>query len=161
MGSQKLKSDSGSPQTAPRIPMTYAHKHEIETEYELSGASFLSLPWSIRSRLRSHNTRASVLVTTDRKTGAFIRGIVKVCLANLDVYSPQTALDYRVSVSLEMQVGDEWRSMVAAAGATTPPRTNDRLCFKHLIYQIDLSLRTSQGANQVYIPLISSALFER
>ncbi|MCJ1427990.1 mRNA-capping enzyme subunit beta, partial [Sticta canariensis] len=152
MASQKPKIDSASPTTTtPRIPMTYVHAHEIDTEYELSGASFLSLPWSIRAWLKSHHSRARVLVTTDEKTGAFIRGIIKVCLAHLDVYSPRTEFDYRVSINLEMPMGDEWRSMVAAAAATDvkpPHRNNDRLSFKHLLYQIDLSRFTSAGSNK-------------
>lgn len=152
MSSQKPKGDSASPTpTTPRIPMTYVHAHEIDTDYELSGASFRSLPWSIRSWLKSHNSRARVLVTTDRKTGTFIRGTIKVCLAHLDVYSPRTEFDYRVSINVEMPVGDEWRSMVAAMDAKPPHRTNDRLSFKHLLYQIDLSRLTSPGANKVYL----------
>lgn len=157
MGSQKPKSDSVSSQTTPRIPMTYVHAHEIDTDYELSGAGVLSLPWSMRSWLKSHYSRARVLVTTDQKTGNFVRAIIKVCLANLDVYSPHTKFDYRVSINLEKNLGGEWRSIVvqrAPADVKPPHRINDRLNFKHLAYQIDLSQFTSPGANEVNKPAL-------
>lgn len=151
MGSQKPKSGSVPPETTPRIPLTYVHAREIDTYYELSRAGILSLPWSIRSKLKAHNSSARVRITTDQKTRDVVGKIIKVCLANLDVHSPHTEFDYRVSVNFEKQLGDEWRGLVVPTAAKAKPsrRNNDRLSYKHLAYQINLSRVTSPGVKKV------------
>lgn len=149
--SQTAKGRVVTPHSKPRIPMSYVHTHESDTFYELSQAGMLGLPQSILHTLTArHSSKAKVRITTDQKTGNTLAKIVKVRLADLDVYSPSTEFDYRVSVNLEKNLEGEWRDLVepAARNARRSDRNKDRVSYKHLAYQIDLT--------QVVSPEVSS-----
>lgn len=152
--SQNPKGRSATPQTKPRIPMSYIHTHESDTFYELSQTGILSLPQSILHTLNSLNSRhskAKVRITTDQKTGNTLAKIVKVRLADLDVYSPSTVFDYRISINLEKNLEGDWRDLVEpmARNVRRSDRNKDRVSYKHLAYQIDLT--------QVISPEVSSS----
>lgn len=89
-------------------------------------------------------------MTTDQRTGAVLARIIKCRIADLDVYSPRTCLDWRISVNLEMNYeGDIGELSLPAdpnslvgAGAGAPrggARSKDRMSYRHLAYQIDLT----------------------
>ncbi|OJD11974.1 hypothetical protein AJ78_07357 [Emergomyces pasteurianus Ep9510] len=129
-----------------RIPLTYAHKKERDTFYEISSSS---LPPIIQHHLNPRH-KPKVRVTTDQRTGAVLARIIKCRIADLDVYSPRTCLDWRISVNLEMNYeGDIGELSLPAdptslvgTGAGAPrggARSKDRMSYRHLAYQIDLT----------------------
>ncbi|KAI1316039.1 mRNA-capping enzyme subunit beta [Mortierella claussenii] len=73
-------------------------------------------------------------VTRDQKTNEVIpNGIVKKDrIADLDVYSPRNAFDYRVSVNIEVPVP-------APQGVSQFERHKDRISYRHNNFKIDLT----------------------
>lgn len=127
-----------------RIPLTYAHKKERDIFYEISASA---LPPVIQHNLHPRH-KPKVRVTSDQRTGEILAKIVKCRLADLDVYSPRTCLDWRVSVNLEMNYEGDVSDLVVAsdnlnnagmAGKKTVERNKDRMSYRHLAYQIDLT----------------------
>ena len=121
--------------------MTYVHTKEADAFYELTQAAELSLPSSIRAQMTSRHNKAKVRITTDQKTGRELAKIIKVRVADLDVYSPRTPFDWRVSVNLEMRFDGDARDLVemVEGGRRAPERNKDRMTYRHLAYQIDLT----------------------
>lgn len=148
--SQNPKGRPVTPHTIPRIPMSYVHTHESDTFYELSQAGILSLPPSILQTINSRHSKAKVRITTDQKTGNTLAKIVKVRLADLDVYSPGTEFDYRISINLEKNLEGDWHGLVEpmARNVRRSDRNKDRVSYKHLAYQIDLTQVISPEAAQ-------------
>ena len=135
------RSSSQETAEAPRIPLDYVHTRERDSFYELPADKYHILPSSIRDTLNSrHKTR--VRVTTDQKTGKVLKKIVKARIADMNVLSPSTAFDWRVSVNMEMPYTGDHEKLYPLGGGTTPAdgdRNKDRLSYRHLIYQIDLT----------------------
>ncbi|KAJ1922053.1 mRNA-capping enzyme subunit beta [Tieghemiomyces parasiticus] len=77
---------------------------------------------------------ARVRVTYDQKTDEVVPGgvIEKHKIAHLDVYSPNTRMDFRITVSEEKPVP---KPTVDASHE----RQKDRLSYKHQIWQVDLT----------------------
>ncbi|OJJ44575.1 hypothetical protein ASPZODRAFT_144541 [Penicilliopsis zonata CBS 506.65] len=126
------------PQSNPgRIPLSYAHKKERDTFYEVQASD---LPPIIRQNLNPRH-KPRVRVTTDQRTGEVLAKIVKCRLADMDVYSPTTCVDWRVSVNLEMEYDGDVRSLVVAdtMKGARGARNKDRMSYRHLAYQIDLT----------------------
>lgn len=127
--------------------MDYAHTYECDTFYDLSQSGILTLPKSIRDQIdpRDRRARQKVRVTTNSKTGQPIAQIIKVRVADMDIYSPQTLFDWRISVNVEMKIEGDFRRLIEPgdAGRTSHDRNKDRLSYKHLQYQIDLTQVTS------------------
>ncbi|KNG82855.1 putative mRNA capping nucleoside-triphosphatase [Aspergillus nomiae NRRL 13137] len=126
------------PQANPgRIPLSYAHKKERDTFYEISPSE---LPPVIRQNLNPRH-KPKVRVTLDQRTGEVLAKIVKCRIADLDVYSPRTCVDWRISVNLEMSYeGDVSHLTVVDPGrGRGGERNKDRMSYRHLAYQIDLT----------------------
>ncbi|KAH3257950.1 hypothetical protein KXW23_008671 [Aspergillus fumigatus] len=109
-----------------RIPLSYAHKKERDTFYEISPSE---LPPVIRQNLNPRH-KPKVRVTVDQRTGEVLAKIVKCRIADMDVHSPRTSVDWRVSVNLPM---------VDSRGGRGGDRSKDRMSYRHLAYQIDLT----------------------
>jgi hypothetical protein len=125
---------------SPRIPLSYAHKRERDTFYEISANE---LPPVIQHHLHPRH-KPKVRVTTDQKTGELLAKIVKCRLADLDVYSPSTCVDWRISVNIEMNFDGDIRHLQVsdgggARGRGGVDRVKDRMSYRHLAYQIDLT----------------------
>ncbi|KAJ5610579.1 hypothetical protein N7510_007298 [Penicillium lagena] len=126
------------PHTNPnRIPLSYAHKKERDTFYEVSAAD---LPPVIRHNLNPRH-KPRVRVTTDQRTGEVLAKIIKCRVADFDVYSPSTHVDWRVSVNLEMEYEGDIHSLTVADAAKggRGERNKDRMSYRHLAYQVDLT----------------------
>ncbi|KAE8352617.1 CYTH-like domain-containing protein [Aspergillus coremiiformis] len=126
------------PQANPgRIPLSYAHKKERDTFYEISPSE---LPPVIRQNLNPRH-KPKVRVTIDQRTGEVLAKIVKCRVADLDVYSPRTCVDWRISVNLEMSYeGDvSHLPVVDTSRGRGGERNKDRMSYRHLAYQIDLT----------------------
>lgn len=126
------------PNTNPkRIPVSYAHKKERDTFYEVSPAD---LPPIIRQNLNPRH-KPKVRVTTDQRTGEILAKIVKCRVADIDVCSPRTTVDWRVSVNLEMEYPGDVSHLppVDASKGGRGERNKDRMSYRHLAYQVDLT----------------------
>ncbi|KAI9682092.1 MAG: mRNA-capping enzyme subunit beta [Caeruleum heppii] len=143
----KLPPTAPSSSVAPkaRIPMDYVHTRERDRFYELPNDALATLPLSIRPYLNQRH-KVKVRVTTDQKTGQLLAKIVKVRIADMDIYSPRTAFDWRISVNLEMSYAGEVDGLIEVLeGGKKPDRSKDRMSYRHLAYQIDLTQVTMQS----------------
>lgn len=124
-----------------RLPMTYVHTKEKDTFFELPADRYKSLPPSILETLNPRH-KLRVRVTTDLKTGQITKKIVKARIADLNVYSPKTAFDWRVSVNMEMPYEGEMEGLYplgGGVGSGEGDRNKDRVSYKSLVYQVDLT----------------------
>ena len=132
-----------------RIPLSYAHKKERDTFYEISPSE---LPPVIRQNLNPRH-KPRVRVTTDQRNGDVLAKIVKCRIADLDVLSPRTCVDFRISVNLEINYeGDVSHLTVvdsATDGGKARDRNKDRMSYRHLAYQVDL---TQVAKSEVMLP---------
>ncbi|KAJ5757974.1 uncharacterized protein N7511_006668 [Penicillium nucicola] len=124
------------PQQNPtRIPLSYAHKKERDTFYEVQASD---LPPVIRQNLNPRH-KPKVRVTTDQRTGEVLAKIVKCRVADIDVCSPRTTVDWRVSVNLEMEYPGDVSTLTMVDVAGRGERNKDRMSYSHLAYQVDLT----------------------
>lgn len=126
------------PHTNPgRIPLSYAHKKERDTFYEVSPSE---LPPVIRQNLNPRH-KPRVRVTTDQRTGEVLAKIVKCRVADLDIVSPRTWVDFRISVNLEISYDGEVNHLpvIEMGGGKARDRNKDRMSYRHLAYQVDLT----------------------
>lgn len=143
--------------TPPRVQLSYAHKKERDTFYEISPEE---LPPVIRSNLNPRH-KPKVRVTTDQNTGEVLAKIVKCRVADMDVYSPRTPFDWRVSVNLEMEYGGDIRNLpvVDASKGGRGERNKDRMSYRHLAYQVDLTQVARADVCPPYSPSPLSSCF--
>ncbi|KAI5298068.1 mRNA-capping enzyme subunit beta [Ascosphaera atra] len=122
-----------------RVPMSYAHHKQRDIFYDLPPAL---VPIMIRHHLRPGHT-PRVRVTVDQKTGEVIAKIVKCRLADLDVYSPRTCLDWRLSVNIEMAYDGDISELTPSHQGddadSKGDRVKDRMSYMHMAYQVDLT----------------------
>lgn len=124
--------------------MDYVHTRERDRFYDLPPSHLPSIPLSIRPYINPRH-RMRVRVTTDQKTGEKLAQIIKIRIADLDIYSPRTAFDWRLSVNLEMSYdGDVSNLTEVVENGRRSERNKDRMTYKHLAYQIDLTQVTMQ-----------------
>ena len=131
-----------------RIPISYAHKKERDTFYDISLAE---LPPLIRQNLNPRH-KPRIRVTTDVRTGEIIAKIVKCRVADIDVCSPRTTVDWRVSVNLEMEYPGDVQNLpvIQMTKGGGGERNKDRMSYRHLAYQIDLTqVATAEVSNSV------------
>jgi hypothetical protein len=118
--------------------MTYKHTYETDTFYELSQSDILQLPHSIRSTIQGdRRSKAKVRITTDQRNGNVIAKIIKARVADIEIYSPRTPFDWRVSVSVEMNY--EGDIELERKDGRKADRNKDRMSYQHLAYQFDLT----------------------
>ncbi|KAI0366667.1 mRNA capping enzyme [Pilatotrama ljubarskyi] len=103
----------------PSSTLTYQHLHLIDSFYAPEGG-------------RGEKIR----VTRDEKTGEVRECVRKIRLADLNVYSPKRAADWRISVNLEVPVPPP-------LGSPTHTRKKDRMSYSHEEFVIDLTQVTS------------------
>ena len=84
--------------------------------------------------------------TTNHRTGEVTACIIKSRIADLEVYNPGYAFDYRISINLEAP----WRGSVQQLTPVQDPgardRSKDRVSYRHLAYQIDLTQISHAGS---------------
>ena len=119
--------------------MDYVHTHERDRFYELPANALATLPLSIRPYINNRH-KIKVRVTTNQKTGELIAKIVKVRIADMEVYSPRTAFDWRLSVNMEMSYDGDVEGLTEVhEDGKKPDRNKDRMSYSHLAYRIDLT----------------------
>lgn len=117
--------------------MTYKHTRETDTLYGLSEQTGVQLH-------KSFAKKQKVRITTDDKTGEILAKIIKTPVADLHVYCPKSLFDWRISVNIEMDFAGDMKDLVSMDKRDVRgDRKKDRMSYKHLAYQIDLTQVTS------------------
>ncbi|CCJ30009.1 unnamed protein product [Pneumocystis jirovecii] len=114
----------------PRTPMKYKHTKEIDRFY-----SNVSLNHDFQNRIR---------VTTEKKTGQVISRLIKTRVASLNIFSPKTLFDWRISINTETPVESQ------PLGVLIMERDKDRLSYVHQCCQIDLTQVVSEVFSLIY-----------
>ena len=138
----------------PRVPISYKHTYETDMFYELTQAGMLQLPPLLAARLQSdRRSKSKVRITTDQKTGNVIAKIIKARIADIEVYSPNTPFDWRVSISVEMDYKGDMKELINPdrKDGKRADRNKDRMSYKHQAYQIDLTQVTPAEVSSSYI----------
>lgn len=125
-----------------RKPLTYVHRKHRDVFYDLPRSQ---LPALLDIHTQRHHPK--VRVTYDEKTGAVVARIIKCRVADLDVYSPRTQLDWRLSVNIEMEYTGSLNDLNLSKenagmdnGDGQGYRIKDRVSYLHNnAYQIDLT----------------------
>ncbi|KAJ3288604.1 mRNA-capping enzyme subunit beta [Rhizoclosmatium sp. JEL0117] len=106
----------------------YTHRYELDKFY------------------RSHRPGSEkVRVTIDTKTNDTIAVIEKKRIADLNIYSPSTQLDYRISINLELPADHPYSDE-----DSTHERNKDRLSYVFQCVQVDLTQVTDGVNGQQY-----------
>ncbi|KAF3938813.1 hypothetical protein ABW19_dt0204309 [Dactylella cylindrospora] len=135
--------------TAPRIPLTYKHLRERDSFYEVPVEAIPLLPPSI-SRVPNYRHRLKLRITTDQKTGKVLNKIIKARIADLNVYSPKTAFDWRISINMEMPWHGDVEGLMPHGGGVqggSGERNKDRLSYQHLCFSVDLTQVTAAAGD--------------
>ncbi|KAK5709641.1 hypothetical protein LTR17_019577 [Elasticomyces elasticus] len=141
----KLEEENG------RVAMDYSHPKTRDSFLPLSDAGYNALPASFRRHANKGDLR--LRTTTNTTTGEVEARIVKTKISDLHIYNPAGDYDCRISLNLEANMNhrhfapfddlsDEW----APGDKISPPRMKDRMSYKHLVYQIDLTMVTVSKA---------------
>ncbi|KAL9008568.1 MAG: hypothetical protein Q9173_006319 [Seirophora scorigena] len=135
-----------------RVPLDYVHTYETDAFYDLSQHVLSTLPPSVQNYLDRRN-KPKVRITTNQKTGQVTAKIIKVRISDIEIYSPQTPFDWRVSISLEVNYDGDLKELAEPTegrGGTRPDRNKDRVSYKHSHYQIDLTqVKSAEGSSVV------------
>lgn len=133
----------------PRVPIQYAHRRERDSFFELPKAIVQTLPPSIQHFLKQTSHHApKVRITHDQKTGAPLAQIIKTRVKDLDIYIPNSPLDCRISVNLEMRYDGDSEALARSSDKKNQPdRNKDRLSYTQSHYQIDLTQVTSASVS--------------
>ena len=102
----------------PRVPLQY--KHIYETDY------FYESPDKGGQKLR---------VSRDTNTGAHLRTVIKMQVAELNIISPGTGFDWRLSINQEIPMPEP----KLPESALKLQRVKNRMVYKHSNYQVDLT----------------------
>ncbi|KAJ9626986.1 hypothetical protein H2203_003444 [Taxawa tesnikishii (nom. ined.)] len=135
-----------------RVPMDYIHRYEHDSFATLSGAGYSLLPAAAKqhhnaARQRDLKLRTTTDVNKKNPKSSVIARIVKIRLADMDIYCPTKAYDCRISINIEVDLHQR-QDIPDPSILTLPPdpkksaqpdRKKDRLSYKHLAYSIDLT----------------------
>ncbi|KFY35629.1 hypothetical protein V494_05750 [Pseudogymnoascus sp. VKM F-4513 (FW-928)] len=134
----------------PRVPIRYAHRRERDSFFEMPKAIVQTLPPSIQHFLKQSSHHApKVRITHDQKTGAPLAQIIKTRVKDLDIYIPNSPLDCRISVNLELRYDGDSEALARGSDKKNQPdRNKDRLSYTQSHYQIDLTQVTSASGEK-------------
>jgi hypothetical protein len=136
-----------------RTAIDYTHIKETDSFRTLSKYGIGLLPQSAQKRFRRE---LRLRTSTDQKTGQVTARIVKVKLAELQIHSPSDSYDCRISMNLEVNLDRPGIDVQALTEEPThekpaqPDRVKDRLSYKHLAYQTDLTRVDTKGLSPKY-----------
>lgn len=143
-----------------RVAMQYKHRYERDSFATLNQAGLNALPSIAHTYMDNKRSNPRLRTTLDvhpklkSAPPPVIARIVKVRIADLDIYSPETDFDCRVSINIEIDLN--LRSDIDPKLIVVPPaqekdrqadRHKDRLSYRHLAYSIDLTQVTRADTN--------------
>lgn len=126
------------------MPVHYKHRREVDKHFELSPAHRDLLPGCVRSLMRPRQAPRA-RVTYDQRTNQVLAAIVKVRVADMHIHMPNSPVDCRVSVNLEMDWPGRVEELEGGAAAGNAPRQKDRLSYAQGSIQVDLTQVTMSG----------------
>lgn len=147
-----------------RVRMQYDHKYEMDSFAALSQAGYAALPVCAKQELEHRKPPGALRLrtTVDNNPKAppnaikpVIAQIIKLRLADLDVFCPEDDFDVRISVNIEIDFHgrtDIDTSLLTQSeekdSDRQPERRKNRLSYKHLTNSIDLTQVTydAEGA---------------
>ena len=145
----------------PRVPSVYKHRYEKDSFSTLNAVGLATLPDVIKPLLSSNHTtrlRTTIDVDPKRKSTADLPILARICkvrLADLDIYSPHTVFDLRLSINIEVDLNnrdDIEPSLIVVPSEQEkdpqPARHKNRLSYKHCAYAIDLTQVTFEGSDK-------------
>ncbi|RMZ88668.1 hypothetical protein DV736_g4095, partial [Chaetothyriales sp. CBS 134916] len=122
-----------------------AHTVEVDEFLELNQQGARELGPGFDEYTPPNGRAWKVRRTTNKRTGEQVACIIKTRIADLEVFCPNCAFDYRISVNVEAN----WKGNPAhlipvtsdtrAGGGRLEDRAKDRVSYRHLAYQIDLT----------------------
>ena len=128
-----------------RAKMKYEHIIDIDSFRSLSPTGLGLLPASIKDRIdrrRPPKLRTSTRQHKDRAPEVVAR-IVKVGIANLHIYNPHDDYDLRISINVEVNLNHPDLNPLELIEDNdkipAPDRKKDRVSYKTLAYQLDLT----------------------
>jgi mRNA capping enzyme, beta chain len=125
----------------------HEHLRESDEFYELTLEGRKALPQSLTHWVKNSKFAPKVRKTFNRADGTLKQQIVKTRIADLEVYNPNTVFDYRISLSLETKWNGEPHHLSGATDAGHD-RQKDRLSYRHMFNQIDLTQITYPGSTR-------------
>lgn len=145
-------------QTAATTPgrkrVEYTHTRETDSFRTLNQAGMNLMPEALMKR---NNRRDLKLRTSRRDTDGAITGrIVKLPLSQLQIHSPMDNYDVRISMNLEVNLDQpELETLDITDNPTQdrpaqPERKKDRVSYKHLACQTDLTRVDTPGLGPKY-----------
>lgn len=143
-----LLADPRNPESRSRVQVHYKHRREVDKYFDLAPPQRDLLPGCVRSLLR-HSPRARV--TYDQRTKEVLAKIVKARVADLHIHMPNSPVDCRLSVNLEM----DWPGPVEeleTGGGGNAPRQKDRLSYAQGNIQVDLTQVSMAGSGVSAFP---------
>ena len=146
-----------------REPIYFSHPREYDEFFTLTAAGQASIPQQILNWLNPRH-KPRVRKTFDLTTNKLKMQIIKSRIADLEIFNPRSDFDYRISISIEAPWDGESSHLEPASSdpPTAAPRHNnlnlkippqqgpggggggkdrnkDRMSYRHLAYQIDLT----------------------
>lgn len=139
-----------------RHRLDYKHRYEIDSFAQLSAAGFDALPRSALNYLdqaRQPRLRTSVNERAPAGTDPVIARIVKIRLADLDIFCPGSPFDCRISINIEVDMhrpGIDPTAIVEGGDTKIGERKKDRLSYTHSVYSVDLTQVKSADGRKVH-----------
>ena len=128
-----------------RVEIKYKHSREADSFYTLPPSMHGMIPPALREKLNPR-LGVKVRITHDQKTGEPLAKIIKARIIDLDIYSPMTPLDCRISINFEMRFDGDVQDL---GEKTSSDRNKDRLSYTQSMYQIDLTQVTQSSSVNV------------
>jgi polynucleotide 5'-triphosphatase len=123
-----------------RAPMKYKHSRETDKFYDLPTHFLPNLHPEVRAAHEKGGKSPRVRVTRDDKTNQITATIIKLRLADLEVYCPNDDFDFRISVSLETAYPHPIEHLKEhLERGISQARGKDRLSYTHQGFQVDLT----------------------
>ncbi|KAK5092446.1 hypothetical protein LTR70_005407 [Exophiala xenobiotica] len=134
-----------------RIEILYNHPKENDEFYELSHEGKAQLNpdlqgWIHEAAGRGHRREVRVRRTTNKVTGEVTAQIIKTRVADKEIYNPDFDFDFRISISLETRWEGAKEHLTQVA--ENRGRNKDRVSYRHMIYQVDLTQVTYEGSDR-------------
>lgn len=117
----------------------YDHPRENDEFFVMNEQGKQQLHEGLRAWLpystKPHEVR--VRRTVDKSTGAIKAQIIKTRIADQNILNPDCQFDYRISISLETPWDGPHEFLTPVASLRG--RNKDRMSYRHLMYQVDLT----------------------
>ncbi|KAH0163861.1 mRNA triphosphatase CET1, partial [Aureobasidium melanogenum] len=139
-----------------RHRLDYKHRYEIDSFAQLSAAGFDALPQSALNYLdqaRQPRLRTSINERAPAGTDPVIARIVKIRLADLDIFVPGSPFDCRISINIEVDMhrpGIDPTAIVEGGDTKIGERKKDRLSYTHSVYSVDLTQVKSADGRKIH-----------